>query len=248
MPRNAIRAVLCTFALALGWIAAAPAAEFVISPLLVTLSRAAKSTQIDIRNEDKSPLRIQMQAMEWSQDAEGNNQYAESDALLYFPKAMEIPAGESRIIRLAARALPASVEDAYRLYIEELPGAPEGGRSGGGGADVRILLRVGVAVFVEPLAPKASGEIESLELRGNVAELTVHNTGNVHIAADRLALVGLGRDGKQLFATPLNDRYFLAGATRRLRAPIPAEHCAQLTALEAVVVSPRIDLKRRLDV
>jgi len=246
MLRTATRSLLCLCGFALGWVSAAQAAEFVISPLRVTLNRVAKSTQIEIRNDDKRPLRIQMQAMAWSQDAEGRDGYAESDGLLYFPKAMEIPAGESRIVRLAAKALPASVEDTYRLFVEELPGAEEPRSTGG--ATVRILLRVGVAVFVEPLAPRASGEIESLELHGGVAELTVTNTGNVHIAADRLALVGWSRDGKQLFATPLSDRYFLAGITKRLRAPIPAEHCAQLAALEAVLVGSRIDLRRRLDV
>ena len=103
-------------------------------------------------------------------------------------------------------------------------------------------------VFVEPLAPKAAGEIGSLALHRGVAELTVTNTGNIHFAADRLAIVGLGRDGKQLFETPVRARYFLAGTTKRLRAQIPREHCAQLAELEAVVASPRINLKRRLDV
>jgi len=246
MPRRAIGFVLCACALALGWSAAAPAAEFVISPLRVTLSRAVKSTQIEVRNDDTRPLRVQLEGMAWSQDAEGRDRYTESDALLYFPKSMEIPAGSARIVRLAAKAPPASVEDTYRLFIAELPSP--GDTRDAGSASVRVLLRVGVAVFVEPLAPKASGEIGSLALHGGVADLTVTNTGNIHFAVERLAVVGLGRDGKQLFETPLQDRYFLAGTTKRLRARIPREHCGQLAALEAVAVGSRIDLKRRLDV
>lgn len=246
MPRIALRSSLCLFGLALGWISGACASEFVISPLQVTLSRAAKSAQIEVRNDDTQPLRVQLQAMAWSQDAQGQDRYVESDGLLYFPKAMEIPARGTRIVRLAARALPAGVEDTYRLFIAELP-RPEEAR-GTGAASVRVLLRVGVAVFVEPGAPKASGEIRSLALHHGLAELSVTNSGNVHIAADRLAIVGLDRDGAKLFEAPLHDRYFLAGTSKRLRTQIPREHCVRLAALEAVVVGSRIDLKRRLDV
>lgn len=245
MPRNATRSLLCLWGLALGSISAAYGGDFVISPLWVTLSRTVKSTQIEVRNDDTRPLRVQMQPMAWSQDAEGKDQYVDSDALLYFPKAMEIPPGSSRVVRLGPKALPASAEDAYRLFIAELPGPEEA--AGTGSASVRILLRVGVAVFVEPLAPKLEGEIASFALRGGAAELTVRNTGNVHFAADRLAIVGLGRDGKPLFETPLRERYFLAGTTKRLRAQIPRAQCGQLAALQAVLVGSGIDLKRRLD-
>lgn len=245
MPRRAYRSLLCLCGLALGWISGASAAEFVISPLQVTLSRAAKSAQIEVRNVDTQPLRVELQAMAWSQDAEGNDHYVDSDGLLYFPRAMEIPAGGTRIVRLAARVPAAGVEDTYRLFIAELPRPDE---AGGGSASVRVLLRVGVAVFVHPVAPKAAVEFAPLELRRGSAGLTVRNAGNVHIAADRLALVGFDRDGKRLFEIPLRSRYFLAGTSKRLSAQIPGGQCRQLAALEAVLVGSGVDLKRRLDV
>ncbi len=246
MLRGATRPLLFLCGLALGSIGLARAADFVINPLGVTLSREVKTTQIEVRNDDTRPLRIQMQAMAWSQDAEGKDQYVDSDALLFFPKTMEVPPGASRVVRLGPRALPTSSEEAYRLFIAELP-AP-GDSAGTGSASVRILLRVGVAVFVAPLAPKAGAEFGSLELRRGSAELSVSNTGNVHIAADRLSIIGLDRDGKRLFETPLRSRYFLAGTTKRLRAQIPSGECRQLAVLEAVLVGSGVDLKRRLDV
>jgi len=246
MPRSVTRLLLCLCSLALGSIGLAHAGDFVISPLRVTLSREVKSTQIEVRNDDTRPLRVQMQAMAWSQDAQGDDRYADSEALLFFPKTMEIPPGASRVVRLGPRALPASQEDAYRLFIAELPGP--GDATGTGSASVRILLRVGVAVFVAPLEPKERAEFASFELRRGSAELTVRNTGNVHVAADRLSLVGLDHDGKRLFETPLRSRYFLVGTTRRLSAQIPSGQCRQLAALEAVLVGSGVDLKRRLDV
>jgi fimbrial chaperone protein len=244
--RHATQTLLVLCGLALGSIGSARAGDFVISPLRVTLSREVKSTQIEIRNDDTRPLRVQMQAMAWSQDDGGKDQYAESDGLLFFPKSMEIPPGQSHIVRLGPKALPASVEDAYRLFIAELPGPEDAAATGS--ASVRILLRVGVAVFVAPLEPRAAAEFRSLALHHGAAELTVSNTGNVHIAADRLAIVGLDRDGKPLFETPLQDRYFLAGTTKQLHAQIPRDQCAQLAGLQAVLVGSGVDLKRRLDV
>jgi len=246
MLRHATRSSLLLCGLALGSAGLAHAGDFVISPLRVTLSREVKSTQIEVRNDDTRPLRVQMQAMAWSQDDGGKDRYVESDGLLFFPKTMEIPPGQSHIVRLGPKALPASVEDAYRLFIAELPGPED--EAATGSASVRILLRVGVAVFVAPLAPRPAAELGSPALRHGAVELTVSNTGNVHIAADRLAMVGLDREGKPLFETPFQDRYFLAGTTKRLHAQIPREQCAQLAGLQAVLVGSGVDLKRRLDV
>lgn len=243
---NACCCLLGVAGLLLAGVSPAPAAEFVISPLRVTLDRSTRSSQIEIRNDDRQPLRIQLQAMAWTQDAEGRDQYVESDGLLYFPKALEIPPGESRIVRLASKSVPVTLEDAYRLYVEELP-VPSTAPAPGA-VNVRVLLRVGVAVFVSPVEPKSAGEIRSLELRGGAAQLTVSNTGNVNITADRLVLIGTGRDGKELFRNLFPDRYFLAGATRRLRMPIPRELCRQLASLEAVVIGQGIYLKQTLDV
>ena len=52
-------------------LAAAPAAagEFVINPLRVTLDRATRASEIVVRNDDQAPLRMQVQAMGWTQNA-----------------------------------------------------------------------------------------------------------------------------------------------------------------------------------
>src|SRR5512136_60192 len=72
---------------------AAAAAEFSVLPLRVYLDRNAKSAEILVRNEDRSPLRMQLEAMGWQQDAEGADRYDAAEGLIYFPKVMEIGAG-----------------------------------------------------------------------------------------------------------------------------------------------------------
>ena len=230
-------------------LAAAPAAagEFVINPLRVTLDRSTRASEIVVRNDDQAPLRMQVQAMGWTQNADGADQYEPAENLLYFPRTMELKPGESRIVRVGVRAAPVAREDAYRLFIEELPPATAGDDAGQG-ATLRVFLRVGVAVFVAPAQPERKGEITRLERSGRRVDWSFANTGNVHVRADQVELAGVARDGARLFTHTFPERYFLAGATRTMRFEIEPEHCARLGAIEAAVVADRLDVKRKLDV
>src|SRR5208282_1852193 len=117
------------------------AAEFTINPLLVDLDRTNRASEILVRNEGSTQLRMQVQAMNWRQDANGQDQYEPADGLLYFPRTMEIPPGDSRVIRLGVKAAPVTVEEAYRVFVEELP--PAEPATPAPGASLQILLRVG---------------------------------------------------------------------------------------------------------
>lgn len=230
----------------LAWSVAAGAGEFTINPLRVNLDRATRSSEITVRNDDTAPLRMQLDAMSWRQDAEGKDQYAPAEDLLFFPRAMEIPPGESRIVRVGVRAAPVTREDAYRLFIEELPpAAPDAAPQG---TSLRIFLRVGVAVFVAPAQAKPTAEITRLDLKAGVAEWSVANTGNAHFSTETVELAGLARDGTRLFVQSFPERYFLAGTAKTLRLDVPREACRQLATLEASVTGENLGLKRRLDV
>ena len=235
--------------LAVALLASAPAAagEFVINPLRVTLDRTTRASEVVVRNDDTTALRMQVQAMTWTQNAEGADQYEPTESLLYFPRTMEIPPGESRIVRVGVRAAPVTREETYRLFIEELPPA-SAAEEQAQGTSLRVYLRVGVAVFVAPAQPERKGEITRLGLKERRVEWAVANGGNVHIRADQVELAGIARDGRRLFTQQIPERYFLAGATRTMRFDIAPEVCSQLAAIEASVVAERLDLKRKLDV
>jgi fimbrial chaperone protein len=230
----------------LAWSSALWAGEFTINPLRVNLDRGTRSSEITVRNDDTAPLRMQLEAMSWRQDADGKDQFAPAEDLLFFPRTMEIPPGESRIVRVGIRAAPVTREDAYRLFIEELP--PAASESAPQGASLRIFLRVGVAVFVAPAQAKPAAEITRLDLNAGVAEWSVENTGNAHFRTDAVELAGLSRDGTTLFVQGFPERYFLAGVAKTLRFDVPRDACRQLVTLEASVAGENLGLKRRLDV
>jgi fimbrial chaperone protein len=229
------------------WAPLSRAGEFTINPLRVSLDRTTRAAEVSVRNDDKLPLRMQVEAMNWRQDAEGRDQYEPADGLLYFPRAMEIPPGESRIVRVGVRAAPVTREESYRLFIEELP-SPSSDAGSQGGTSLRIFLRVGVAVFVAPAQAQWTGEITRLELRGGTVQWSVANTGNAHFRTERVELTGTARDGTRVFTQEFPERYFLPGVVKPLRFDIPREACRQLASIEASVMGEHLDLRRKLDV
>jgi fimbrial chaperone protein len=235
------------FALLCLWAQTLEASEFVINPLRVGLDRTRKSGEFLVRNEGTEPLRMQLQAMSWQQDSDGKDRYEPDDSLMFFPRSMEIPPGGSRVVRVGVKAAPVTREETYRLFVEELPSATPPVPAGPG-ASLQVLLRVGVAIFVAPAKVEQSGSIETLEPKGGEIAWTVANTGNVHFRADHVELVGSARDGTRLFSHSFDERYFLAGTTKRLKYVVPPEVCGRLALVEALVAGENLDLKRKVDV
>jgi fimbrial chaperone protein len=225
---------------------AARAAEFSVIPLSVDLDRSAKSTEVTVRNFAETPLRMQVEALAWQQDEQGADRYEPTEGLVYFPRVLEIPPRESRLVRVGVRAAPVSREDTYRLFIEELP--PDAGAPVPAGASVRVLLRIGVPVFVAPLAPERKAELDAPAMGGGSASIRIFNAGNVRFRAQEVRLVGTGRNGETLFDHVFPERYFLAGAERRLKVDIPPDVCGRLVTLEATVKGDDVTLQRRTDV
>jgi len=241
-----LRAFPCLVGFLLAFPGAAGAGEFSINPLRVGLDRTNKASEVVVRNDDVVPLRMQVQAMGWSQDAEGRDRYDPAEGLIYFPRVLEIPPGESRIVRIGIRVAPVTREEAYRLFLEELPPATPAGEAGG--ASLRVFLRVGVAVFVGPLSRTSVAEHAELGVESGNARWVVRNAGTVHLRAERIELVGYAHDGTRLFSREFPDRYVLAGASKTLRHELAPGTCARLARLEATLLAEGVDLTRKLDV
>ena len=228
------------------WTVPVAAGEFAILPLRLHLDRSTRATEVTIRNQDTAPLRMQAQAMSWRQDADGRDVYAPADELIFFPRTLEIPPGESRIVRVGVRAVPVTREETYRLFLEQLPPAtPEAAPAG---ASLRVLLRVGVPVFVAPAQVERKASIGGPEIRAGEVRWSVANEGNVHFVADRVEMKALARDGTTLFTRQFQERYFLAGTRKPLLSELPRGSCAQLAAVEVSVAGENVDLTRKVNV
>lgn len=217
----------------------ARAGDFGVSPIRIELDRSARSAVLTVSNDDKRRLGFQVRALKWSQDESGQDRYDETDELVYFPQQLEVPAGESRIIRLGYRTPPQAAERTYRLFVEEMaepaPGAAP--RTG-----VAITLRFGVPVFVRPPVAQLKGELE-LDASGGQGEALVRNTGNVHFRISSVRLTGVDASGAATFEQSVDGWYVLAGANRPHRVKIPPAACAATRALRAEALAEGLVLR-----
>jgi fimbrial chaperone protein len=223
-------------------------ADFSVSPMLLELERGARSAEIQVQNLDQRPIRFQVRGADWRQDEAGKNVYVDSQTLIWFPRALELAPGESRIIRVGVRATPALQEQAYTVFLQEvaLGGLPA---EKAAGAQIRLLLSVSVPVFVPPAKPNPGGAVESAELRGGSLNVVVANGGNRHFSYREAAIVGLGPDGIEKFSQKVQGRTLLAGSRQQFQVRIPQDVCGQLRELAlTLTTSEQSEIMRRLNV
>lgn len=222
------------------------AGEFVVSPIRLELGAAVRSGVILVRNDGTERLNFQIEGSEWTQDAEGKDQYKDTRELIFFPKLMSVEPGEDGVVRVGARNLVLPSEKTYRVFIEELPGPPEA-RSDGKTASINVLIRFGAPIFVAPMKPEDSADIAKVEMSKGVLKLTVKNTGNRHQVVEGIRLSGANEAGKEVYALTLADRYLLAGTTKSYSTMIAPDLCTRIATLTIELKTDKAAANRRLD-
>lgn len=217
---------------------------FSVTPIKLVFGKDAKSGIVMVTNDGDDPLQVQMKAFEWTQDAEGKDQYKETEEIIFFPKIMMLKKGETRSLRTGIK-IPASVrEKTYRLFIEEIPG-PKKEQSG---AQVQIAIRFGVPIFVIPVKEELSGKIEDLALVKGVLNMVIKNTGNTHFIINFINIKGRDAKGAEIFSNELSGWYLLHSVSRSYKTDIPQEPCQNLSKIEVEVKTDQLSLNGKLDV
>lgn len=217
-----------------------------MNPIRLELGPAVRSGVFSVRNDGKEKLSFQIEAMEWTQDAAGVDQYTETRDLIFFPKILGVEAGEEGIIRVGARNAAVPAEKTYRVFIQELPSPSQAVLADG--PRVNLLLRFGAPVFVTPVRPTDSAEVTAMALAQGVLGLSLKNTGNRHQVIEGIHIRGADRLGQEVYALTLADRYLLTGSTKAFKATIPAQKCDGIATLSVQVKTDKVTLDRKLDV
>ncbi len=174
--RQLLLAGLCA-----GLVNHALAASFNVNPIGFELSSERSSGVLKIRNTGDEPVRIQVNAVDWSTDGR-QEVLADTDALLLNPPIFAIAPGQTQFLRFGLRhPMDSTTERSYRLLIDEVP--PSGPQAPG----LTTLLRVSIPVFIVPRKKqeKISWQIKR-EAKGLV--LVAANDGNVHTKIVRILL------------------------------------------------------------
>ena len=109
----------------------ANAAAVDVNPVRVDLTRTGVSAELRIRNEDSTPVSMDVVAMQWTQSDLGEDRLVASDEILAVPPIFTVQPGEEQIVRVAmlGKTNP-DAERTFRLLITEL--APPEGTQGSG--------------------------------------------------------------------------------------------------------------------
>lgn len=241
LPKRTLLGACCAFFL----FGTAAAGEFTVNPIRLELGAAVRSGVIAVKNEGKDKLNFQLAGMEWTQDASGKDQYADTRDLVFFPKIMTVEPGQEGVIRVGAKNAILPVEKTYRLFIEELP---QGDKGPSAGVQINVLIRFGAPIFVSPAKAQDALELEGVSLTRGTLGFSVRNTGNRHQVVQAIQLKGEDGSGKEVYAFTLADRYLLAGTNKPYSASISAELCLQMAALQVEVTTDKAKVTRKLDV
>jgi fimbrial chaperone protein len=217
--------------------------EFRVTPIRLEFNRGTKSGVITIVNEGEEKLTVQMKAFEWTQNADGKDQYTETNDIIFFPRIMTLDKSEEKILRAGIKIPATTKEKTYRLFIEEIPGPQKAE-----GVNIAIAIRFGVPIFVKPLKEEAKGEIEKIDLSKGVLNALIQNRGNTHFIINAIVVKGKNVKGEEVFTKELSGWYLLSGVSKLYTTSIPQEVCKGLSKLDVEVKTDRFNLNGKLDV
>ncbi len=217
--------------------------EFRVTPIRLDFDRGTKSGVITIVNEGKDRLNVQMKAFEWTQNADGKDEYTQTNDIIFFPRIMSLEKSEEKILRAGIKIPATTKEKTYRLFIEEIP-EPKKAE----GVNVAIAIRFGVPIFVKPLKEELKGEIEKVELSKGVLSALIRNKGNTHIIIQSVNIKGKNAKGEETLLKELSGWYLLNGVSRVYTLSVLKESCKDLARLDVEVKTDRFTLNGKLDV
>ncbi|MGE5624025.1 MAG: molecular chaperone [Bacillota bacterium] len=191
----------------------ARAASLDVDPIRVVFSAQNTITVVTLTNSGDTPATVQLEPVAWSQD-KGEDVYASTRDLLATPPIFTVQPHAKQIIRLGLRSKPDPVrERSFRLYLKEVPQALELK-----GMGVQMALRIGVPVFVAPIAPlKPSLQWTLKRVSDKELELDAVNDGNAHVQVKQITLT----DPNGATLAVQQAAYVLPGANRSWRVPVP---------------------------
>jgi fimbrial chaperone protein len=221
--------LLLSFGLALGQAEALRAADFRIVPIQVRLSPAGPRGILTLENHSDEALRFQVTAFAWDQDVDGKMNLVPTEDVRVFPMLVSVPAGEERKFRVIALTRAGAVEKSYRVFFDELP--PLETSADVGNKSIRVLTRMGIPVFLEPIKAVTQVQLEDATFARGRISFSVQNPGTVHATLQGVRVTGFDAKGKTMFADQAEGWYLLAGGARRFEFRVSKERCRDVRRL-----------------
>jgi fimbrial chaperone protein len=210
------RNYLVNFLLSLGALllsATVYAQQVSISPLRVTFKGDQQSEILTLRNVSNAPFTVQPKVMKWSQ-RDGKDVFEPTREVLVAPPIVEVPAGETQVIRLSLRRAPDSKEElSYRVFVQQVA-APQRNNS----SMLSFSWNLSLPIFVAPLNDVSTPNLEWVgQINGKNLELAVTNPGVQHIQVKSIKV-----ESAVASTSSAQMIYVLGGQTDKLTVTAPA--------------------------
>jgi fimbrial chaperone protein len=217
--------------------------NFTVSPVRVFFDSTNKTNILTIKNESNEDVTLQLNAYAWTQDKEAKDVYSPTKDIIFFPRIVTVKKEEEKIIRLGTKIPREEQEKTYRLFIEEIPTpAPVETTA------VRLIMKVGVPVFITPVKAEAGGSVEKIELLKSKLYIKLKNNGNVHFIIRSINVKGNDTSGKEAFKTEIAGGYLHNGNSKGFTIEIPEKDCLKITNLKIDINTDRLSMAEKLDV
>jgi fimbrial chaperone protein len=208
----------------------APAGSFKAIPIRIFFEKKARTAVLKVVNESDERLTLQLSAVRWYQDDSGKDKNEPTDDIIFFPRMAHIEAAGSLNVRIGYDGPPPGpVERTYRIYLEELPVAKPGEVA------VKIAVRMGVPIFIKPVADVRQWKIERFELGEGGLSAWIRNGGSGHLVVTALKTTAFDDTGAVLFSRKAAGWYILPGILKRHVLELSREECLKARSLKLEV-------------
>lgn len=200
-----------------------------LSPTRLVLEAGARSTTLTVENGLDRAVTFQTRTFAWTNTPDAAVKLTPTEDLVVFPATLQLQPGDSRRIRIGGPMVPADVERAYRLILDEVA-TPVGS-----GAPIQLNTRLQFSLPVFQLPGRATMRVDLSAPSvgpGGVA-VRLANAGSVHLTPETIVLEGVAADGTVAWTKRFSAWYLLAGEVRDLAVPWSEVDCAAATTLRA---------------
>ncbi|HEU4649896.1 MAG TPA: molecular chaperone [Croceibacterium sp.] len=200
-----------------------------VQPLSVEVDSPSQASSLTLQNNGSETISLQLRVFEWTQEG-GQDRLTPTTEVVASPPVARIAPGSNYTIRLARTvgAAAPGTEEAYRLWVDELPPASLE-RVEGGTVDVRLRFDLPVFFRGQGARPSVSWDARP---DGDRVVVEGTNSGSAHARIEGLAVRAGASEVS--FGAGLNG-YVLGRSSRRWTAP--AGSAEVLAAGNATVVT-----------
>jgi len=223
----------------------AEASSFTVNPIKISLSGREQSALLSLQNQSDEEIRFKIAAHAWKQNPKGEMELSDTKDIVVYPTLLTLGPKQERKLRVGSTLSPGASERNYRIFVEELP--PLTSPKTESQSQVRVLTKMGLPVFIEPMKVVVSGMIEGIGVAKGIVSFTAKNTGNSHFLVQSVQIKAIDSADAVLFEKKLDGWYVLAGGTRSWEVEIPKDVCKKTKALSVELQAAETKFNGRLE-